>query len=180
MLSDQPLITTILVNILLGAVWHYATFFICIFKDTASFSPDKKMYQPHKWENGGKFYSDVLKINQWKDLLPQHIGKDGFSKNHLDDISIEYIDRFIMETCRGEWNHKMNCWFFVIIMLINPLFIGLILTFLLFMGNLPFVFIQRYNRLRLQKLRKAVIHKAKLAEKKSRRTESNALEANSR
>ena len=180
MLSDQPLITTILVNILLGAVWHYATFFICIFKDTASFSPDKKMYQPHKWENGGKFYSDVLKINQWKDILPQHIGKDGFSKNHLDDITVEYIDRFIMETCRGEWNHTMNCWFFVIIFLINSFFMALILTFFLFLGNLPFVFIQRYNRLRLQKLRKAVIHKAKLAEKKCQRAEGSVLEIKSR
>ena len=180
MLSDQSLIITILLNILLGALWHYATFFICIFRDTASFSPDKKMYRMRKWENGGRFYSDVLKINQWKDLLPQHIGKDGFSKDHLDDITIEYIDRFIMETCRGEWNHRMNCWFFVIIMLMNSFFMGLILTFFLFLGNLPFVFIQRYNRFRLQKLRKAVIHKAKLAEKKCRRAEENAIEANSR
>ena len=42
MLQEQSLITTILVNILLGAVWHYATFFICVFRDTSSFSPDKK------------------------------------------------------------------------------------------------------------------------------------------
>lgn len=165
MLKDQPFFDALLINILLGAVWHYATFFLCISMNKSFFDPNRKMYQPRKWEKGGKFYSDVLKINKWKDFLPQHVGKDGFSKDHLDDLSIEYLDEFIMETCRGEWNHTMNCLYAIALLLMNDLIFGIVLTIALLLGNLPFAIIQRYNRFRLQKLRKTIIRKQERAEK---------------
>ncbi len=156
MLRDQPILNVLLINILLGAAWHYIVFFICITLKPGFFSENKKMYLPHKWERGGKFYSDVLKIRRWKDLLPQHIGKDGFSKDHLDDISAEYLDEFIMETCRGEWDHIMNCLFFIVLFILDPPPVALFLSAMLFAGNLPFAAIQRYNRFRLQKLRSTI------------------------
>ena len=164
---DQSFLNAMIINILLAAVWHFATFIICVSVNTSFFDPEKKMYHPKKWERDGKFYSDVLKINRWKDLLPQHIGKDGFSKDHLDDVSVEYLDEFIMETCRGEWNHTMNCMLSIILVIINNLIIGLVLSLLLFLGNLPFAIIQRYNRFRLQKLRKTIIRKEQLKMKKA-------------
>lgn len=176
MLKDQPFWNALLINILLGAVWHYATFFLCISIDKKFFDPNRKMYKPHKWERDGKFYSDVLKINKWKDFLPQHVGKDGFSKDHLDDVSVEYLDEFIMETCRGEWNHSMNCLFAIALLLMNDLLFGIILSIALLLGNLPFAIIQRYNRFRLQKLRKTIIRRqeraARKASKASARTET--------
>lgn len=159
MLKNQPVINALLINLLLGAVWHYATFFLCISINTGFFNPKRKIYQSHKWEKDGKFYSNVLKINKWKDFLPQHIGKDGFSKDHIDDVSIEYIDEFIMETCRGEWNHSMNCLFSIALLLMNNLWMGIILSILLLIGNVPFAVIQRYNRFRLQKLKKMILRK---------------------
>ncbi|MGN0470510.1 MAG: hypothetical protein ACI4GV_06315 [Acutalibacteraceae bacterium] len=183
MLKDQPFLNALLINILLGAVWHYATFFLCISINKSAFDPNRKMYQPHKWEKGGKFYSDVLKINKWKDFLPQHVGKDGFSKDHLDDVSIEYLDEFIMETCRGEWNHTMNCLFAIALLLMNDLPFGIFLTIALLLGNLPFAVIQRYNRFRLQKLRKTIIRKqeraARNAAKSTVNPEKNEIQATS-
>lgn len=167
MLRDQPLINTLLINLLLGAVWHYATFFLCISMNKSAFDSRRKIYQPHKWEKDGKFYNDVLKINKWKDFLPQHVDKDGFSKDHLDDLSIEYIDEFIMETCRGEWNHSMNCLFAIVLLFMNDFLIGIILSILLWIGNLPFAIIQRYNRFRLQKLRKTLVRKQERANRQA-------------
>lgn len=167
MLRDQSFINTLLINLLLGAVWHYATFFLCISISTSAFDSRRKIYQPHKWEKDGKFYNDVFKINKWKDFLPQHIGKDGFSKDHIDDVSIEYIDEFILETCRGEWNHSMNCLFAIPLLLMNDLLMGIILTILLWLGNVPFAVIQRYNRFRLQKLRKTLVRKQERANRQS-------------
>ncbi|MBQ8134412.1 MAG: hypothetical protein IJ192_08420 [Clostridia bacterium] len=178
MLRDQPFTNSLLINLLLGAIWHYITFIICVSVNNSFFDPDKKMYHPHKWENGGKFYNDVLKINKWKDFLPQHIGKDGFSKDHLDDTSIPYLDEFIMETCRGEWNHTMNCMFAVILFIINNFFTALILTLCLLAGNLPFAVIQRYNRFRLQKLRNMLIRKAERSRKKAQKLVQNTASAN--
>ena len=111
---------------------------------------------------GEKWYADHLKINKWKDFLPQHIGKDGFSKDHLDDVSIEYLDEFILETCRGEWNHIANCYFAVVLFIINPFWTAFILTILLFLGNLPFAIIQRYNRFRLVKLKNTLMEPSKI------------------
>lgn len=161
MLDNQSFMNVLIINLLLGTVWHYIVFFVCISVNTKLFDPKRKMYLPHKWENNGKFYNDVFKINRWKDSLPQHIGKDGFSKDHIDDLSIEYIDEFIMETCRGEWNHIMNCLFTVVLFLINNFLTALVFTALLLIGNMPFALIQRYNRFRLQKLRKMLVRRKK-------------------
>ena len=89
--------------------WHVAVFLACVKIPTAFFDATKSRYLPKKWEKGGRWYRDNLKIQLWKDKLPQHIGKGGFSKAHLTDVSIEYLDEFIMETCRGEWMHLTNC-----------------------------------------------------------------------
>ena len=161
-ITDRHFFDTLLINVLLGVIWHYASFFLCILKRKEDFSPDKRMYRPHKWERGGRFYSDTLRINKWKDRLPKHTGKNGFSKEHLDTVTIEYIDTFIMETCRGEWNHTLNCMFAVILMIINKPLTGLLLSALLLIGNVPFICIQRYNRFRLQRLKKMLLKKRKL------------------
>ena len=159
MLREQPILNILVINLLLGTVWHYAVFFLCVFIDTKHFDERKRMHLPEKWERGGKFYTNTLKIQKWKDALPQHIGKDGFSKDHLDGISVEYLDEFIMETCRGEWNHTANCALCLILMLLDPPPVSLIFAFLVFIGNLPFKLIQRYNRFRLQKLRRTIVRK---------------------
>ena len=166
MLRGQSDWNAFFINFILGVAWHYAVLFVCISLDEAVFSPDRKMYRCHKWERGGKFYSDVFKINKWKDTLPQHIGKDGFSKEHIEDVSIEYLDRFILETCRGEWNHRMNCVFVVVLFGINGVtIVSVVLSVMTVAGNIPFAAIQRYNRFRLQKLRKTVLRKMERANK---------------
>lgn len=178
MLREQPFFNALLINLLLSAVWHYATFFLCISIPATAFDEKRKMYKSCKWEKDGKFYNDVLKINKWKDFLPQHVGKDGFSKDHLDDVSIEYLDEFILETCRGEWNHSMNCMFGIVLVVMNNLAMGITLTIILLLGNLPFAIIQRYNRFRLQKLKKTIIRKQERANRKILESEKTDFSEN--
>lgn len=166
MLSGQPFQNVMVINIFIAALWHFISFYLCVFINTSFFDADKKMYRPKKWERGGKFYSDTMKINSWKDLLPQHIGKNGFSKDHLNELSIEYIDEFIMETCRGEWNHTLNCTISILLMIINDLFTGIIFSAMIFIGNIPFAIIQRYNRFRLQRLKRTLLRKAEIKKRK--------------
>lgn len=75
-------------------------------------------------------------------------------ENH---ITLSYLDRFIMETCRGEWDHWMCSLYMIVSLIINPFWIGLLLGILVLVGNLPFIAIQRYNRFRLQTLRKRML-----------------------
>lgn len=154
MLKSLSFLNMFVWNLVIIGLWHLVAFFACVKLPTSKFDPSKERFSPKTWEHGGRWYRDKLKIQLWKDRVPQFTGKEGFSKEHLTDVSIEYIDEFILETCRGEWMHLKSCVCVVITLLINPLLVGLVFSFLILLGNLPFAIIQRYNRFRLQVLRK--------------------------
>ncbi len=161
MLRQQPFWNALILNILLGTAWHTVTFLLCVYKNPAAFSPRRKIYHPRSWEREGRLYAEMLRINRWKDYLPRHNGKNGFSKEHLEGVSLEYIDRFIIETCRGEWNHSMNCLLAPVLLILNRPELGFCLAIPILIGNFPFVIIQRYNRFRLQRLRKRILRRQK-------------------
>lgn len=143
-------------NIIIVGLWHICVFIACVKLPNSTFDASKQCYQAKTWERDGRWYKEKLKIQLWKDKVPQYIGKEGFSKEHLTDVSIEYLDAFILETCRAEWTHKKDCVCTIIVLLINPLFAALCFSFLILLSNLPFAIIQRYNRFRLQSLRKRI------------------------
>ena len=95
-------------------------------------------------------------LREFDDLNVDCIYSESFSKDHLDteDLSIHYLDAFLLETCRGEWDHSLCAFCAVPVVIFNPFPLGLIFGFLILLGNLPFVAIQRYNRIRLLTLRK--------------------------
>lgn len=154
MLKNLSFINMLFWNIALIGLWHLVVFLVCIKFPDSFFDPGKGRFAAKPWEHGGRWYRDNLKIQEWKDRLPQYIGHDGFSKAHLTDVSLDYLDRFIRETCRGEWMHFKNCICCVIVLLVNPLLVGIVASCFIVMGNLPFAIVQRYNRFRLQTLRK--------------------------
>lgn len=62
----------------------------------------KRYFQVSKKEVG--FY-EKLKIRKWKDKVPE-LGKSaGFSKRNLQSLEIDYLKKFIYETCIGEILH---------------------------------------------------------------------------
>ena len=155
MISSLSNVQTILANLFLIIAWNMIIFWGSIKLDKNNWNPKKNMFREKKWEKNGEFYVKVLKIKKWKDLLPQHVGKNGFSKKHLvklKELSTEYIQEFIFETCRAEWNHTMCCLYPVISFLINEVNYALLFSFVSIITNIPFIFIQRYNRIRLKKL----------------------------
>ena len=168
MFKELPSLDTLLWDVMIVAAWHIVVFIACVKLPPSTFDASKSRYQPLSWEKGGRWYKDKLKINLWKDHLPQHIGKGGFSKEHFTDVSLEYLDQFILETCRGEWMHLSNCLCAVVIFLINPLLQGLLFAFVILLGNLPFAVIQRYNRFRIQTVRRKVIRDQTAAALKSK------------
>lgn len=159
MLKDCGIVDMLLGNMAYIALWHWLCFLLCISINTSFFNENRKFYKAYDFEKNGKLYVDKFKIKKWKDILPQHIGKGGFSKKHLSSTSKEYIDYFIMETCRGEWDHRMNCLYFIVSLTVNPILPGIIISTLVILFNIPFIIIQRYNRFRLQKLRNYVVKK---------------------
>ena len=141
-------------NIVIVVSWHIALLLLCQHAPDSTFDASKNRYAARPWENGGRWYRENLKIQVWKDRLPQHIGRDGFSKKHMESDSIEYLNEFIKETCRGEWMHLKDCICVVVILIIDPATIALPMTLFIFVANVPCAIVQRYNRFRLLVLRK--------------------------
>lgn len=143
----------LLLCLFLIGLWHLLVFLFGTKCGNAMFDETRRRYQPFQWEQGGKWYQKHLRIKAWKDKLPQRIPEEGFSKEHMEGASIEYLDQFILETCRGEWIHGANLLLGFLILLIAPhpfkIPLGLGLIFL----HLPYMIIQRYNRFRLVRCR---------------------------
>ena len=151
-------------NLILVGAWHMTFLTLCQKRPDHSYRPTARLYRPHAWEREGRWYRDHLNINAWKDRLPQFIAKDGgFSKGHLRSLSPAYLDRFVREPCRGEWMHLSGALCAVLLLVVNPIGFGLVTAFLTLLGNLPFAAIQRYNRFRLQTLRKRLLRTRKNA-----------------
>lgn len=86
---------------------------------------------PQKWfnadskrfivsENERKFYRR-LKINKWKDKVPELGGFTGFHKNKMSNPGdIEFLGRYLMESNFGVVIHIVNVFDGIFIMLIPP------------------------------------------------------------
>ena len=103
------------------------------------------------------FY-EKLGIRKWKDRFVPELGATaGFSKKNLTSLSVEYLERFLTETCQGEALHLFGAVFAFAFLAFFPLrhwYFALIILFVNAFLNLLPVCIQRFNRHRLSALYK--------------------------
>jgi glycosyl-4,4'-diaponeurosporenoate acyltransferase len=118
------------------------------------FNPQSWLYRQRIWEGGGKTYKSALKVKKWKRLLPDGVGvfKGGLKKKHLENADAEYLERYILETCRAEFTHWVILLFALIFFVWNDWWIGLIMVTYGLATNMPCSIAQRYNRVRLQRM----------------------------
>ncbi len=111
-----------------------------------------------------KFY-EKLKIRLWKDRVPEIGQFTGFRKNKLDDPkSVEYLDRFLLESCYGEIGHFCSIFIGFVILFasfVTPMWfaISIPVAFVNAFLNIPSFCILRYNSYKLEVLRKSMLKK---------------------
>ena len=111
-----------------------------------------------------KFY-EKLKIRLWKDKIPEIGHFTGFRKNKLaDPQSVEYVDRFLLESCYGEIGHFFSLFFGFTVLLLYPLSsvwfaLAIPVAIINFFLNLPSLLVLRYNSYKLVVLRKSLLKK---------------------
>ena len=117
------------------------------------FQHDKFPYMLYRFEHGGKLY-EKLKIKFWQNklpdmsrILPKLMPPKKFSFNDF-----HHLPEMIQETCIAEMIHGLLCISGLYCMEIWHGTGGKIIAILYFLGNLPFILIQRYNRPRLLRL----------------------------
>lgn len=111
-------------------------------------------YRSHGWEKGGEIYRRILRVHMWKKLLPDSADfiKGGYRKKSLDSISKSSLEKYLLESCRGEMTHWLAIPFFWIFGLFSPPIVILYMLIYALAVNLPCIITLRYNRPRIVKL----------------------------
>lgn len=137
----------------------------------AWFHPDRFPFRAFSWEREGKIY-DKLRIRDWKDQLPDmsRVMKDMIPKRVGTCPTAEKVMILVRETCVAELIHWLLALCGGVVYLFWKNSVGVLLSFLVFLGNLPFILIQRYNRPALLALAKRLA--AREERKRNARTHS--------
>lgn len=106
------------------------------------------------WELAGKIYESLFRIKSWKDGLPDasRMFHGGFAKARLKSVSVEYLNRFVAETWRGEVTHWLAIFALPVFCIWNPWWGVAINAAVALAVNAPCILAQRYNRARFAKV----------------------------
>ena len=149
----MPQWLTIVVDVLAWGFFHAATGYAAYRLDDDRLSRDRGILRLRRLETPAR-YRRWLRIHRWKDRLPEAGGlfPGGMSKRHLPSYDAAGMQRFVRETRRAELAHWWCMACAPLFVLWNPPLAAVLLVAYGVLVNLPFIVIQRYNRLRLQSL----------------------------
>ena len=117
------------------------------------FHHDRFPFRVWRWERDGRIY-DMLSIRAWKDRVPDmsRVMRDMVPKRLGRCPTSALAWRLVGETCRAEIVHVALCACTPVVCLFWNNGVGVLLTGVAVLGNLPFILIQRYNRPSLVRL----------------------------
>ncbi len=128
---------------------------ICLSLPERLLSPDACLFRAHRFEKEGLIYHRFFKVNRWKHLLPDGGAiwrKRGFRKKKLESFSQENLNRFLVESARGELTHWLAILPFWVFGFFTPPRVLWYMFGYALLVNLPCIIAQRYNRPRVRRL----------------------------
>ncbi len=141
-------------NIILWPIFHFLISNITLRIPDIKFKKDSWLYRRKAYEKDGRFYERFLLIRVWKKWIPDGatLFNQGFKKKHLTGTQKSYIQHFIEETRRAEYSHILQILPCVTFFIFNEFWIAIIMVVYAFAFNMPLIWLQRYNRIRFQRL----------------------------
>lgn len=145
---------TIAVDVVAWGAFHAATGYAAYRLDERRLSHDGWLLRPRRFETSGRWYRRWLRIDRWKDRVPEAGGlfRGGVSKRHLPAYDAAGLQLFVRETRRAELAHWWAMCCGLLFVLWNPPLAAALLIGYGVVANLPFIVIQRYNRFRIHAL----------------------------
>jgi glycosyl-4,4'-diaponeurosporenoate acyltransferase len=118
------------------------------------FARETWLFRPRRWEQQGQVYDRLFRIRRWKDSLPEAgaMFAGGFNKRALGSRTPDRMEQFIGETRRAELTHWLPVLLSFSFFAWNVPSVAIWMPIVGFLGNLPFIMVQRYVRPRLQRL----------------------------
>lgn len=144
----------LLVDILVWIIIHLSIGFGSSRIPIAWFNVQQFLYRSYKWEQGGKIYQRLFRVHSWKSLLPNGgaLYPNTFSIRRLNTYTIEYLERWLQESCRAEFCHWMMILPGFLFFFWNNILLGWWMVFYAVLNNLFPIIVQRYNRPRMHHL----------------------------
>ena len=91
-----------------------------------------------------------LGVSRLPALLPEAgAAFGGRSKKHLPGTTAADLRVYLVEVRRAEWVHWLSCLTWLPLFIFNPWWLALAFGVVVSVGNLTFILVLRYNRLRL-------------------------------
>ncbi|WKY47080.1 hypothetical protein Q5O24_12015 [Eubacteriaceae bacterium ES3] len=152
---------TIALCFILWPVIQITAAIICFNLPDQLFYPTNFFFKSYSFENYGYLYNQLFMVRKWKHLLPDGgmvWKKKGFKKKHLDNFSKGNLNRFLIESARGELTHWLAILPFWIFGLFTPAYVVWIMLIYSLAVNLPCIIVQRYNRPRILRLLNGKYH----------------------
>ncbi|NLA71937.1 MAG: hypothetical protein GX850_05915 [Clostridiaceae bacterium] len=146
---------TILLCFIVWGVFQVSSALFCLKLPDRFLSPNSFFFKSHHFERDGRIYDRVFRVRSWKHLLPDGAAvwkKRGFKKRTMDDFSEDNLNRFLIESVRGELTHWLAIFpFWVFGFFVAPALLWIMLIYALVI-NFPCIITQRFNRPRIQRL----------------------------
>lgn len=145
-----PETATVVVDVLAWGLFHASTGYAAHRLGEDRLAREGWLLRLRPFEARGTWYRRRLRIHRWKDRLPEagDLFRGGVSKRRLPSYDVAGLELFVRETRRAELAHwwAMACGP-VFVLWNPPLAAGLLVAYGVGV-NLPFIWIQRYNRSR--------------------------------
>ena len=151
--SHLPLWLIGLLDVVAWGFFHAVTGYAAHRLPAHRLTQDRGLLRLRSFENPGG-YRRLLRIHRWKDRLPEAgaLFADGVSKRELGALDEDGLEAFARETRRAELAHGWAMACSPIFLLWNPAMASVLLVAYGVLVNAPFILIQRYNRLRIDRL----------------------------
>lgn len=145
--------TTVLLDVVAWAAIHAGTGYAAHRLSAGQLAHDSWLTRARAWEREGRAY-ERIRIRRWKDRLPEAgaLFRGGISKRALPAGGRGAIEQFVPETRRAEYAHWWCIAASPVFVVWNPLWVVPVMVGYAVAVNLPFVLIQRYNRLRVLRI----------------------------
>ena len=145
---------TVVADVVAWGVFHSVTGYAAHRLDDRRLARDGWLLRPRAFEAGGRWYRRRVRIDCWKDRVPEagDLFRGGVSKRQLPSYDATGLRLFVRETRRAELAHWWAlCCGPVFVLWNRPLAAVLLMGYGVLV-NLPFIAIQRYNRFRTEPL----------------------------
>ena len=145
----MPQVLTVVVDVIAWGFFHAATGYAAHRLGEDRLGRDGWLLRTRRFETAAR-YRRWLRINRWKDKVPEAGGlfRGGVSKSELPSYDDAGLQLFVRETRRAELGHWWALCCGPLFVLWNPPLAAALLIGYGVVVNLPFIVIQRYNRIR--------------------------------